>query len=51
VRGERLLPWTLSGYGRARARPRGTQVDVLTPPVILAVLARGYAPVWHPSAG
>ena len=51
VRGERLLPWTPSGYGRARARPRGTRVDVLTPPAILAVLARGYAPVWHPSAG
>ena len=51
VRGERLLPWTPSGYGRARARPRGTQVAVLTPPAIVAVLARGYRPLWHPSAG
>lgn len=50
VRGERMLPWTPSGYGRARARPRGMQVDVLTPPAIVAVLARGYRPLWHPSA-
>jgi hypothetical protein len=51
VRGERLLPWTPSGYGRAQTRPRGTQVDVLTPPTIVAVLECGYRPLWHPSAG
>jgi len=50
VRGQRLLPWTPSGYGRARPRPRATPVDVLTPPSILAVLAAGYRPLWHPSA-
>jgi hypothetical protein len=49
VRGERLLRWTPSGYRRARPRPRGTQVDVLTPPSILAVLSRGYRPLWHSS--
>ena len=32
---------------RARA---GSSVDVLTPPAILAVLAAGYRPQWHPSA-
>jgi hypothetical protein len=32
-------------------RPRGVTVDVLTPPSILAVLKRGYAPRWHKSAG
>ena len=42
VRGERLLRWTPLGYARAQARPRGIEVDVLTPPSILAVLARGY---------
>jgi hypothetical protein len=51
VRDERLLPWTPSGYGQSQTRPRGTQVDLLTPPTIVAVLARGYRPLWHPSAG
>ena len=51
VRGARLLRWTPSGYAETRRRPRRSQVDVLTPPSILAVLARGYRPLWHPSAG
>ena len=51
VRGLRLLRWTPPGYQGAQPRPRGIAVDVLTPPSILAVLARGYAPRWHPSAG
>lgn len=51
VRGQSLLRWSPSGYGRPQPRPRGIDVDVLTPPSILAVLARGYAPRWHPSAG
>lgn len=51
VRGHHLLRWTASGYGRAQPRSRGTQVDVLTPPSILAVLSRGYRPLWHPSLG
>lgn len=50
VRGTRLLRWTPSGYAKARPRPRGSHVDVLTPPSIVAVLARGYAPLWHPSS-
>jgi hypothetical protein len=50
LRGRRLLPWSPAGYGRARPRPRRMQVDVLTPPSIVAVLARGYRPLWHPSA-
>jgi hypothetical protein len=33
-----------------QARPSGIDVEVLTPPSILNVLARGYAPLWHPSA-
>lgn len=51
VRGRRLLRWTPAGYQGALTRPRGIAVDGLTPPSILAVLARGYAPRWHPSAG
>jgi hypothetical protein len=50
VRGNRLLPWTPSGYGAALARPHGEVLDVLTPLSIVAVLAAGYRPLWHPSA-
>ena len=49
-RGGRLLRWTPSGYDGARALPRGS-VGVLTPPSIVDVLTKGYAPLWHPSAG
>lgn len=50
VRGKSLLHWTPYGYDKALPRPHGTDVDVLTPPSIVAVLKRGYAPLWHPSA-
>ena len=50
VRGRRLLRWTPSRYADARPRPRATQVEVLTPPSILSVLARGFSPLWHSSA-
>jgi hypothetical protein len=50
VRRRQLLRWTPAGYLQSRARPRGIEVDVLTPPAILAVLARGYVPRWHDSA-
>jgi hypothetical protein len=50
VRGRRLLRWTVQGYAGTRARPRGIDVDVLTPPSIVAVLKAGYRPLWHPTA-
>ena len=50
VRGDRILRWTPQGYDAGNPRPRGGTVDVLTPPAILAVLAAGYEPRWHPSA-
>jgi hypothetical protein len=50
LRGERLLRWTPQGYGDPRPRPRGLEVDALTPPSILAVLKAGYRPLWHQSA-
>ena len=50
VRGEHLLRWTPSGYAAAQPRPRDIDAEVLTPPAILAVLAAGYRPLWHPSA-
>jgi hypothetical protein len=50
VRGKHLLRWSPNGYDAPRSRPRGIDVDVLTPPSILKVLAAGYAPFWHPSS-
>jgi hypothetical protein len=50
VRGDTLLKWSPAGYSQSRPRPRGIAAAVLTPPAILAVLARGYAPLWHASA-
>jgi hypothetical protein len=50
VHGNALLHWTPAGYDARRKRPRHGRVDVLTPPAILAALAAGFAPHWHPSA-
>jgi hypothetical protein len=50
VRANQLLRWTPAGYADAQARPRGIDVDVLTPPSMLAVLTAGYTPLWHDSA-
>jgi hypothetical protein len=51
VRGDVVLPWSFSGYGPARPRSRGIEVELLTPPAIVAVLGAGYRPHWHWSAG
>jgi hypothetical protein len=50
VRGDSILRWRLQGYDVEKPRPRGSVVEVLTPPAILAVLSAGYEPRWHPSA-
>ena len=50
----RLLRWTAGGYDSARSRPRTGTATVLTPPSLVAVLARGWdgvVPLLHPSAG
>ncbi len=49
-RGNHLLPWSAGGYGEPKRFPDVRDIDVLTPPSILGVLARGYRPLWHPSA-
>jgi hypothetical protein len=49
VRGDAILRWSPSGYAGRDERPLLAIVDVLTPPSIVAVLAAGYAPRWHPS--
>ncbi len=50
VRGKSLWHWTPAGYDKVLPRQDGIEADVLTPPSIVAVLKRGYAPLWHPSA-
>ena len=50
VREAGLLPFALSGYGRAIPRPAETLI-VLTPRPTMAALAAGYRPALHPSAG
>jgi hypothetical protein len=48
-RGE-VLAWSDGGYAQRRRRPRNDEVDVLTPPSVVALLTAGY-PVWvHRSA-
>jgi hypothetical protein len=49
VRGSRLLRWSENGYDQKTTRPRGS-ANVLTPASIVAVLAAGYRPHWHPTA-
>jgi hypothetical protein len=51
LRGGMLLRWTPAGYEPYGRAPRTVAVAVLTPPAIVAVLAAGYRPRWHPSAG
>ena len=51
VLGGAVLPWTFIGYRYAVRPPdRDTDVDLLTPPSTIAVLAAGYKPLLHPSA-
>ena len=49
VRGASLLRWSPAGYDTAVARGEGP-CDLLTPPAIVAAVANGYRPHWHPSA-
>jgi hypothetical protein len=51
IRKGSLLQWTPSGYQQRQQRPANRIVTVLTPPSILEVLAQGYQPQWHTSAG
>ena len=50
VRGAHLLRWSETGYTEKIPSPRGS-ANVLTPPSNIAILAAGYRPQWHPSAG
>jgi hypothetical protein len=48
VRGDKMLRWSFSGYDAAL--PLAKPAKLLTPPSIIAILAKGYQPRWHPSA-
>ncbi|MFE7462967.1 hypothetical protein ACFU6R_02525 [Streptomyces sp. NPDC057499] len=50
VRQGRWLPWSMAGYGAARAVAPGLRADVLTPAVTMREPGAGYAPVLHLSA-
>ena len=53
VCGNKLGRWTAGGYSDRVARPRNRDVEVLTPPSLLYILASGWSPVvplLHPSA-
>jgi hypothetical protein len=39
-----VVPWTVEGYGRRRARPARGPVEVVTPPSTVAALTAGYRP-------
>jgi hypothetical protein len=46
----RLRPWSLTGYGSPEPAPTSGQVEVLTPPSIVAAISAGYRPLIHPTA-
>ena len=50
VKGAALLPWNFAGYGQPRPRMAIPNATLLTPPLIVAILAGGYQPRWHESA-
>jgi hypothetical protein len=50
VWGESLLAWSPGGYRERRPRPRGEEVQVLTPPSTVRTIRAGYVPEVHPSA-
>ena len=51
VSGDRLLPWSFTGYGQPVALDPGSRVEVLTAPKVIGALQHGYRPMVHPSAG
>lgn len=46
-----VVPWTTSGYGSPRTRPRAGMIDVITPPSTMVALTHGYRPHVDPACG
>ncbi|AHM02618.1 hypothetical protein roselon_00161 [Roseibacterium elongatum DSM 19469] len=51
VHGRTLYPFTVSGYGKPRARPATGRALICTPAPMVDVLRAGYGPRLHPSMG
>ncbi len=49
VRGERLLRWSFEGYTDGIARRSVPRAALVTPPLFIAILRRGFRPRWHDS--
>ena len=50
VRGEHLLRWSFEGYRDAIPCKSLDRARLITPPLFVAILQRGYRPRWHGSA-
>jgi hypothetical protein len=48
--GDRMLPWSFTGYRAPIALSPASPVELLTPPATAATIASGYRPLVHPSA-
>ena len=46
---EKIFHWTPAGYDTCHPIPRRTDIQVLTPPSTLRVIAAGYEPIVHPT--
>jgi hypothetical protein len=51
VRDDRLLRWSFDGYTDSLPRQPLRGAQLITPPLVVALLARGFRPRWHASAG
>ncbi|CAN5219983.1 hypothetical protein BH10PSE7_BH10PSE7_04750 [soil metagenome] len=50
VRGDKFLRWSFEGYTAAVPRKGLMRATLLTPPLYLGIVARGFRPRWHESA-
>jgi hypothetical protein len=50
VCGHQLLRWTFNSYTGATPRRSVQRAKLVTPPLFVTILARGYRPRWHDSA-
>jgi hypothetical protein len=49
VRDDYLLRWSFEGYTEMILRQSVTQAGLITPPLFVSILRRGYRPRWHQS--
>jgi hypothetical protein len=49
VTAQGLAPWSFAGYGESVSATAAVEVELLTPPSIVAIIRAGYAPMLHPS--